>query len=79
MTELAHGSNTKDVLTTAHYDKETKEFIINTPNEMAMKFWIGGAAKTANVSVVFAQLYDGDGKCHGPHFFVVPIRNPKTF
>lgn len=39
-----------------------------------MKFWIGGAGKTANVAAIFAQLYIKD-VCHGPHAFVVPIRN----
>jgi len=74
LTELAHGSNARGILTTAHYDKVTKEFVINTPSEEAMKFWIGGAAKTANISVIFAQLYIGD-KCHGPHAFIVPLRD----
>jgi acyl-CoA oxidase len=57
LTELAHGSNVRGILTTAHYDDNTKEFIINTPGDEAMKFWIGGAAKSANVAAVFAQLY----------------------
>jgi acyl-CoA oxidase len=26
--------------TTAHYDKETKEFVINTPSTKAQKYWI---------------------------------------
>jgi acyl-CoA oxidase len=51
---LGHGSNARGILTTAHYDKTTKEFIINTPCDEAMKFWIGGAAKTSNISVIFA-------------------------
>lgn len=42
-----------------------------------MKFWIGGAAKSSNTCTVFAQLYL-DGKCHGPHAFVVPIRDKET-
>ena len=54
MTELGHGSNARGIQTTAHYDKKTKEFIINTPNDLAMKFWIGGASKTANMCSVFA-------------------------
>ena len=54
LTELGHGSNVRGIQTTAHYDKETEEFILNTPNDTAMKFWIGGAAKTATISVVFA-------------------------
>jgi acyl-CoA oxidase len=41
-------------MTTAIYDKQSQEYIINTPNDMAMKFWIGGAAKTATMAVVFA-------------------------
>lgn len=39
-----------------------------------MKFWIGGASKTSNTAAIFAQLYI-DGKCYGPHAFVVPIRD----
>lgn len=42
-----------------------------------MKFWIGGASKTSNTSAIFAQLYV-DGVCHGPHAFLVPIRNKDT-
>ena len=42
-----------------------------------MKFWIGGAAKTSNMSVVFAQLIIKD-KNYGPHAFVVPIRDRET-
>mmetsp|Transcript_8903 Transcript_8903/g.6663 ORF Transcript_8903/g.6663 Transcript_8903/m.6663 type:complete len:102 (+) Transcript_8903:591-896(+) len=42
-----------------------------------MKFWIGGAAKTSNTSVIFAQLFV-DGVCYGPHAFVVQIRDRDT-
>jgi acyl-CoA oxidase len=54
LTELGHGSNVRGILTTAVYDKENKEFIINTPKPEAMKFWIGGASKTSNTSAIFA-------------------------
>ena len=54
LTELGHGSNVRGLLTTAHYDPEKEEFIINTPDDLAMKFWIGGASKSATHSVVFA-------------------------
>lgn len=77
LTELAHGSNVRSILTTATYDKTTKEFIINTPCKEAMKFWIGGAGKTSNTCVVFAQLVV-DGKSHGPHAFIVPLRDRKS-
>jgi acyl-CoA oxidase len=35
-------------------------------------------AKTATHAAVFAQLFTPDGKCHGLHCFIVPIRDPKT-
>jgi acyl-CoA oxidase len=74
LTELGHGSNVRGILTTAHYDVATEEFVINTPNDEGMKFWIGGAAKTANIAAVFAQLFVGD-RCEGPHVFLVPLRD----
>lgn len=42
-----------------------------------MKFWIGGAAQTANMAVIWAQLYIGE-KCHGVHAYIVPIRDRQT-
>lgn len=41
LTELGHGSNVRSILTTATYDNSTNEFIINTPNDLALKWWIG--------------------------------------
>lgn len=77
LTELGHGSNVRQILTTAHYDSKTEEFIINTPEDLGMKFWIGGAAKTATISVVFAQLII-DGESQGPHVFIVPLRDRRN-
>ncbi|KAF2895680.1 hypothetical protein ILUMI_10460 [Ignelater luminosus] len=77
LTEVAHGSDAKNMRTTAVYDKETQEFIINTPDFKAAKCWVGNLGKTCTVALVFAQLYIGD-QCYGLHAFVVPIRNPKT-
>lgn len=74
MTELGHGSNVSEVETTATYDVKTHSFIINSPTRTSTKWWIGGAAKTANMSVVFAQLIT-DGVNNGVHAFLVPIRN----
>jgi alkylation response protein AidB-like acyl-CoA dehydrogenase len=49
MTELGHGSNVMGIETTAEYDSSTQEFVINTPNDDASKFWIGGAAQHGKV------------------------------
>ncbi|CDW85834.1 peroxisomal acyl-coenzyme a oxidase 3 [Stylonychia lemnae] len=77
LTELGHGSNVRGILTQAIYDKKTKEFVLHTPEHKAMKFWIGGAGKSSNTASVFAQLYI-DGKCYGPHAFLVQIRDKTT-
>lgn len=40
-TELGHGTNLKALETTAVYDKNTKEFILNTPSLSSYKWWPG--------------------------------------
>lgn len=41
LTEVAHGSNTLGMRTTATYDVKTKQFIIHTPDFEAAKCWVG--------------------------------------
>ncbi|MGE2733249.1 acyl-CoA dehydrogenase [Mycolicibacterium vaccae] len=75
MTETGHGSDVQSLETTATYDPETQEFVIDSPTPTARKDYIGGAAQTARVAAVFAQLITPDGVVHGVHCFVVPIRD----
>lgn len=73
MTERGHGSNVRGLRTTAIYDHEAGEFIIDTPHPTAGKEWIGNAAVHGQMATVFAQLRVGDAE-HGVHAFLVPIR-----
>ncbi|KAL2483403.1 Acyl-coenzyme A oxidase 3 [Forsythia ovata] len=74
MTELGHGSNVRGIETTATYEANTGEFVINTPCESAQKYWIGGAANHATHTVVFSQL-NVDGNNQGVHAFITQIRD----
>jgi acyl-CoA oxidase len=74
MTELGHGSNVRDLETTATYDADTDEFVIDTPVESARKEWIGNAAAHAKMVTVFAQLQIGQDE-YGVHAILVPVRD----
>ena len=75
MTETGHGSDVQALETTATYDPASQEFVIDSPTRTSRKDYIGGAAETARVAAVFAQLITPDGEGHGVHCFVVPIRD----
>jgi acyl-CoA oxidase len=72
-TELGHGSNVRGLTTTAHYDKETQEFVLNTPSLHSMKWWPSSMA-TATHAVVYAQLII-DGVEYGLHVFWLQLRD----
>ncbi|OPX11025.1 acyl-CoA dehydrogenase [Mycobacterium sp. AT1] len=74
MTETGHGSDVQALETTGTYDPDTQEFVIDSPTPSSRKDYIGGAANTARVAAVFAQLIT-KGEGHGVHCFVVPIRD----
>ncbi len=78
MTETGHGSDVQSLETTATYDAETQEFVVDSPTPSARKDYIGGAAETATMAAVFAQLItseEGKPVNHGVHCLLVPIRD----
>ncbi len=76
MTERRHGSNVRELRTTATLDRDTDEWVIETPHKLDHKEWIGNAAQHGRMATVFAQLViDGEG--FGVHAFLVPIRDER--
>lgn len=76
-TELGHGTFIRGLETTATYDPQTQEFVLNSPTLTAYKWWPGGLGHTANYAVVVAQLYT-NGECKGIHPFIVQLRDEDT-
>jgi len=74
LTELGYGNNAVEMETTATYDNETKEFIVNTPHPLAQKYWITNGAVHAKHVVVMAQLLV-NGKNEGIHAVLVRMRD----
>lgn len=77
------GSNVQGLQTVATFDPLTDEFIIDTPNDGAIKWWIGNAAVHGKFATVFSKLmlptHDEKGVSDmGVHAFIVPIRDLKT-
>jgi acyl-CoA oxidase len=76
MTEAGHGSDVQSLQTTATYDRDAAEFVINTPTDEARKEYIGNAARDGRYAAVFAQLIV-DQEAHGVHCLIVPIRDKR--
>lgn len=56
LTEIAHGSNAKQMRTTATYDASTTQFVINTPDFEAAKCWVGNLGKLLKFSNRFVNF-----------------------
>jgi len=78
MTETGHGSDVAAIGTTATYNVDSQEFVLNTPFRAAWKDYLGNAAVDGRAAVVFAQLITR-GVNHGVHAFYVPIRDDNGF
>jgi acyl-CoA oxidase len=81
MTELRHGSNVAALQTEAVLDLAADEWVVTTPDDGAIKWWIGNAAEDGRAATVFARLKlpgaEGAGALidHGVHAFIVPLRD----
>ena len=74
LTELGFGNNAVEMQTTAIYNKDDDTITINTPTELAHKYWITNGALHAHHCGVFARMII-DGEDQGLHVVMVPIRD----
>ena len=77
MTELGHSSHLQGIETTATFDVDSDEFIINSPTETSTKVWIGLSSQTATHIIMFAKMIINQVD-YGIQLFLVPLRDPKT-
>jgi acyl-CoA oxidase len=81
-TELGHGSNVRGLELEARWDSRTREFVLHSPTLTASKWWNGSLGRIANHAIVVAQLMLPNGSdgfvSHGPHPFIVQVRDMKT-
>lgn len=72
--EIANGTNVKNLETTVVYNHESKKLTLHSPTMGSCKFWIGNARHSASVGALLAKLIV-NGVDYGPHWFRVPLRN----
>jgi acyl-CoA oxidase len=85
-TELGHGSNVRGLELEARWNPTERAFVLHSPTLTSSKWWNGTLGRTANHAIVVAQLLilkSGAGQNalyenHGPHPFIVQVRNMKT-
>jgi acyl-CoA oxidase len=73
MTETGHGSNVRDLETTATYNASNRSLTIHSPTLAAGKEYIGNALHS-KMAAVFCQLIVNNEN-HGIHAVLVPLRN----
>ncbi|MFN4144296.1 MAG: acyl-CoA dehydrogenase [Runella sp.] len=73
MTETGHGSNVRDLETTATYQHDTRTIVVHSPTPTAGKEYIGNALHS-HIAAVFCQLIV-NGQNHGIHTILVPLRD----
>ncbi|XP_075168301.1 acyl-coenzyme A oxidase 1-like [Haematobia irritans] len=76
-TELGHGTFLRGLETRADFDRDTDEFVLNTPTITAYKWWPGGLGHSANYCIVAANLYI-DNEPKGLAMFMVQLRDMET-
>lgn len=76
-TELGHGSNVKGIETTATFDLDKDEFVINSPTVSSTKYWIGATGVWATHGIVVARLIIKE-KDYGNHLFLTQLRDLGT-
>ena len=76
-TEVGHGSNVRAIETTATFDPETDEIVMNSPTTSSHKYWIGSLGVVATHALVIARLIL-KGQDLGNHVFLVQVRNLDT-
>ena len=77
-TELGHGSDVSGLQTTATFDQATDEFIINTPDYKAAKWWPGDLGNFSSHAIIFAKLII-EGNEYGVMPFIVPLRSTEDW
>ena len=74
MTERGRGSDVQNLETTITYIPADQEFEIHTPDDDAVKTYIGNAARDGRMAAVFGQLIVGEEN-HGVHCIIVDVRD----
>ncbi|QDX96443.1 acyl-CoA dehydrogenase [Pectobacterium carotovorum subsp. carotovorum] len=76
-TEIACGTNLRNIKTTVTYDHTQKRLFLHSPTPDSYKFWIGNALYSATVGMVLARLIVNN-RDEGIHWFRVPLRDEEN-